>query len=431
MNKNISISLTGDVLLQRRLPCLSKHNGLRTISEILNAQDCRFGNLEMTVHRREGYPEMFPGGVYTMADPFCLKDLQDLGFNVYNTANNHSMDFGHGGLLATLRHLDELGIPHCGTGKNLSDASLPALVECPNGRVAIIGVTSSFHDSYAAGPQNQDIQGRPGVAPLRHKAVYELDEENFENLTRIASLTGINSYHDQARKEGFLPQEDTFKFGTFNFRKGELNRVETTPNQQDLKRTLDAVKDAKLYNDVVIVSIHSHQFKGADKFSAPDFIRIFAHECVDAGADIIVCHGPHVMRGIEVYNKAIIFHGLGNFILQYETPTVVGEEQYWSAGTTRQEATGVGGVAQLKSKGGKIGLMKDPDCWRSYFVTIDWTTEKMGATLYPIEIRTDMNNGLPSLSDNTEILEKVSLLSEEWNTHIMIENGRGKVVVNK
>ena len=288
MDKHIAISLTGDVLLQRRLPNLTKHNELRAISEILNAQDCRFGNLEMTVHRREGYPEMFPGGVYTIADPFCLRDLQKLGFNVYNTANNHSMDFGHGGLLATLRHLDELGIPHCGTGKNLSDASLPALVECPNGRVAIIGVTSSFHDSYAAGPQNQDLQGRPGVQPLRHKAVYELDKENFDNLTRIAALTGINSYHDQARKEGFLPQEDTFKFGTFNFKKGEINRVETTPNLQDLKRTLDAVKDAKLYNDVVIVSIHSHQFKGTDKFSAPDFIRIFAHECVDAGADIIV-----------------------------------------------------------------------------------------------------------------------------------------------
>ena len=84
MNKNISISLTGDVLLQRRLPNLDKHNQLKCISEILNTQDCRFGNLEMTVHRREGYPEMFPGGVYTMADPFCLKDLLDLGFNVYN-----------------------------------------------------------------------------------------------------------------------------------------------------------------------------------------------------------------------------------------------------------------------------------------------------------------------------------------------------------
>ena len=128
--------------------------------------------METTIHRKEGYPEMFPGGCHAMADPFCLKDLCDLGLNVYNTANNHSMDYGHGGLLATLRYLDELGIPHCGTGRNLSDASLPALMECPNGRLAIVGVTSSFHDSYAAGPQNQDFHGRPGVAPLSHKEVY-------------------------------------------------------------------------------------------------------------------------------------------------------------------------------------------------------------------------------------------------------------------
>lgn len=353
--KKINISFVGDVLISRRLPRITPSTELYPIQELFASQDCRFGNLETTVHRREGYPEMFPGGSYTMADPFCLKDLQAFGFNVFNTANNHSMDYSHGGLLATLRHLDELGIPHCGTGKNLSDATLPAYVECENGRVAFIGVTSSFHDSYAAGPQNQDLQGRPGVNPLRHKAVYELDERNFEDLVRIASLTGINSYHDQARKEGYLPQTEEFKFGTFNFCKGDSNKVDTTPNTQDLERTIAAIQDARYQSDVVVVSIHSHQFKGTDKHNVPDFVRIFGQKCIDAGADIVVCHGPHVMRGVEVYNKGIIFHGLGNFILQHETMSVVAEEQYWKVGTTRQDSTGVGGVINTRSKGGKVG----------------------------------------------------------------------------
>lgn len=428
MGKRITFSLTGDILLSRRMP---KKESLSTISNIINKQDCRFGNLETTVHRNEGYPEMFPGGVYTMADPFCLKDLVEFGFNVFNTANNHSMDYGHGGLLATLRHLDELGIPHCGTGKNLSAATQPAFVECPEGRVAFIGVTSSFHDSYAAGPQNQDLQGRPGVAPLRHTAIYSLDEKNFEDLKRIASLTGINSYHDQARKEGFLPKEEYFKFGTFNFRKDNINKVETKPNEFDLNRTLDAIKDAKYYNDVVVVSIHSHQFKGTDKHNTPDFIRIFAQECIDAGADIIVCHGPHVMRGVEIYNKGIIFHGLGNFILQHETMSVVGEEQYWNKGYTRQASTGIGGLMYHSSEGGTKGLISDPDCWISYFVTIEWTAEKIVALLHPIEINKEMNNGLPAMSLNKQIIEKVISLSEQWNTSIEVLNGKGKIVVQR
>lgn len=428
MSKRITISLTGDVLISRRLP---KTANLIAISNIIKSQDCRFGNLETTVHRQEGYPEMFPGGSYTMADPFCLKDLYEFGFNVFNTANNHSMDYGHGGLLATLRYLDELGIPHCGTGRNLSEATLPAYIECPEGRVAIIGVTSSFHDSYAAGPQNQDLLGRPGVAPLRHTSVYDLDEKNFEDLIRIANITGINSYHDQARKEGYLPLESFFKFGTFNFRKGKVNKLETTPNEQDLKRTLDIIKDAKYYNDVVIVSIHSHQFKGKDKHNTPDFIRIFAHNCIDTGADIIVCHGPHVMRGVEIYNKGIIFHGLGNFILQHETMSVVGEEQYWKKGYTRQGSTGVGGLMFEGSKGWKQGLRVDQDCWISYFVTIEWTPEKIIAILHPIEINKDMNNGLPTISENKQIIKKVISLSEQWNTTIDMVDGKGKVVVNR
>lgn len=431
MQKKISLSFVGDVLISRRLPRIASPNGLFAISELMKNQDCRFGNLETTVHRREGYPEMFPGGSYTMADPFCLKDLQELGFNVFNTANNHSMDYSHGGLLATLRHLDDLGIPHCGTGKNLSDATLPAYVECENGRVAFIGVTSSFHDSYAAGPQNQELQGRPGVNPLRHKAVYELDEKNFEDLVRIASITGINSYHDQARKEGYLPETEEFKFGTFNFCKGDSNKVDTTPNTQDLERTIAAILDARYQSDVVVVSIHSHQFKGTDKHNVPDFVRIFAQKCIDAGADIIVCHGPHVMRGVEVYNKGIIFHGLGNFILQHETMSVVAEEQYWKVGTTRQESTGVGGVINTRSKGGKVGLTADSDSWVSFMVTLEWTSESMIANLHPITIKKELNNGLPSLSNDITIIERVAAMSEQWGTTIECNKNLGRIIVQK
>ena len=381
--------------------------------------DVVLGNLETTVHRKEGYPEAFPGGSYVMSDPLCLMDLKEMGFNAFNTANNHAMDYGHGGLLATLRNLDELGLPHCGTGCNLSDAALPAYVECAEGRVAFIGVTSSFHDSYAAGPQNQDMQGRPGVNPLRHTAIYELDEINFSDLARIASVSGINSYHDQARREGYLPEEEHFKFGSFNFRKGTENRALTTPNESDLKRTIDTIRDARTHSDVIVVSVHSHQFKDSDKHNTPDFIRIFAQKCIDAGADVVVCHGPHVMRGIETYGGGFIFHGLGNFILQHETMSVVPEEQYWKAGLTRETSTGVGDVINARSKGGKIGLSADADAWCSYFVTLEIDGGEIHPKIHPIRIDPTKNNGLPSLAyDDTDIIEKIKSMSEVYGTSL-------------
>ena len=100
-----------------------------------------------------------------MASPDVLDSLKRMGIDILNTANNHAMDYGIGGLIATNKYLDEKQIIHFGTRVNLAEASMAKFVDTSNGRIAVIGITSSFHDSYAAGHQNQDMQGRPGVAP--------------------------------------------------------------------------------------------------------------------------------------------------------------------------------------------------------------------------------------------------------------------------
>lgn len=302
------------------------------------------------MHRREGYPAAYPGGGYAMADPYCLKDLKDMGFNIFSTANNHAMDYSCNGLLPTMGYLQEYDIPFSGTGRNLAEASKPAFVECLDGRVSLISVTSSFHDSYSAGPQNQDMQGRPGVAPLRHTAIYELNEKNYEDLCRIANESGINAYHDMGIRTGYLTAVQNLRFGPYQFRKGDDNTVHTTPNKDDLQRTLNIVKDAKGYSDVIMVSIHTHQMLGSDETRNPEFISIFAKECINAGANIIVCHGSHRLRGIELYQGGIIFHGMGNFIFQHELVDYCPEELYNRYGLTRQTATGVSDLFNVRSK---------------------------------------------------------------------------------
>ena len=167
-----------------------------------------------------------------------------------------------------------------------------------------------------------------------------------------------------------MPKSQYLKFATFDFVEGTKNEVRATPLSVDMERTLMSVKEAKLQADIVLVSIHSHQFKGNGKHNTSDFIRIFAHKCIDAWADIIVCHGPHVMRGIEQYNTGIIFHGLGDFFLELDTIKRVGEEDYLMAGTKSSECFGFGGLVKHRSKDGKIGLVADEDVWISYFVGV-------------------------------------------------------------
>ena len=70
------------------------------VSEILKQYECCLGNIETTIRIDEG--QVYPGGTYASADLVCLRDLKTVGFNLLNTTNNSSMDYGHVGLLVTL-----------------------------------------------------------------------------------------------------------------------------------------------------------------------------------------------------------------------------------------------------------------------------------------------------------------------------------------
>jgi poly-gamma-glutamate capsule biosynthesis protein CapA/YwtB (metallophosphatase superfamily) len=47
-----------------------------------------------------------------------------------------------------------------------------------------------------------------------------------------------------------------------------------------------------------------------------DVVR-FSRRCIDSGADLVLGHGPHVPRGIELYKNRLIVYSLGNFVFDY------------------------------------------------------------------------------------------------------------------
>ena len=94
----------GDAFITRRLP-EGGYEGFKELQACIKSHDVRFLNLESTFHACEGYPAAESGGTWAMSDPRTLDDMKVYGFNIFNTANNHSADYGEGGLLATIRHL--------------------------------------------------------------------------------------------------------------------------------------------------------------------------------------------------------------------------------------------------------------------------------------------------------------------------------------
>ncbi|MCQ2592439.1 MAG: CapA family protein [Treponema sp.] len=426
----MKISLVGDILLSKRIP--SGYRGYKEIEELLSNADFNFANLESTVSNYEGYPAAFPGGGYSCMTPEMLDDVISMGFNIFNTANNHSMDYSCEGLLKTIENLKNRNIPFSGTGKNLATASRASYFDTSDGRIALIGITSSFHDSYMAGAQNEEMIGRPGVNPLRHREVYELNEDDFKNLERIVSSCGINNYHNQAIKEGYLAKPDNLKIGPYFFKEGVKGVFHSIPDENDLQRTIKTIKDSKFYSDLVMISIHSHQFENGNKQNTPEFISTFAHTCVDEGADVIVCHGPHCLRGIEIYKNKPIFYGLGNFIFQHEEQYVLPEEFYNKYGKTRQEVSGVGEIMNIRSKNNTVGLRLDEKVWDSVLIQIEKNKNDMKICLYPIDIQLNECKGLkglPRLSDNVRIIEDVKKMSDKYDTEIIIKDNVGYISI--
>ncbi|MEZ4270354.1 MAG: CapA family protein [Myxococcota bacterium] len=92
---------------------------------------------------------------------------------------------------------------------------------------------------------------------------------------------------------------------------------------QDIDTAQKVVADLARKHDLVIVSFQggaegtkaarvphtTEMFLGEDRGD----LRRFTHAVVDAGADLVLGHGPHLLRGMEVYRGRLIAYSLGNF----------------------------------------------------------------------------------------------------------------------
>lgn len=98
---------------------------------------------------------------------------------------------------------------------------------------------------------------------------------------------------------------------------------EVVPNVNDLNEAKRFVEAADKIADIVVVSFHG----GAEGTGAQNVpyntenyfgekrgnLRLFARTVIDAGADLVLGHGPHVLRGMEIYKGRLIAYSLGNF----------------------------------------------------------------------------------------------------------------------
>lgn len=421
---------TGDSFITQRIP-EGGYPGFEELRNVISGHDVKFANLEMTFHDQEGAPAAVSGGTWAMADPRCLDDMCSFGFNIFTTANNHSGDYGEDGVMATIRHLKERDMVFSGTGANLAEASRPCYLETPKGRVALVGACSTFHIASMAGGQSGEMKGRPGLNPLRFTTTYHVTKEHFDMVKELVKATYVNAYDDYGIQMGYgnPKPEGKINFGTYNFALDEKDWVETAPMEADMIRMEKQVQEAVRQADAVFVSIHAHETDYSDFATPPGYLEKMAKRCIDAGASAVISHGPHELRGIEMYHGGLICYSLGNFIFQSETVSMQPYEAYANKGMPVD--TTVGEYMDKRTKNGTAGFPSLENIWRS--VMAAWTLEDGKVTqvqLYPISLGMQekrTRRGTPVLTKNEETLQYLAELSRPFGTRIQIKDGIGYI----
>ena len=105
----------------------------------------------------------------------------------------------------------------------------------------------------------------------------------------------------------------------------ELRVVGEKPHAEHANRILNSIREARNKADFVIVYQHNHVFGDVpfgtmmleelpERLGPADWLKAWTHSEIDAGADLILGHGPHVVRALELYKGRLIVYSLGNFI---------------------------------------------------------------------------------------------------------------------
>jgi poly-gamma-glutamate capsule biosynthesis protein CapA/YwtB (metallophosphatase superfamily) len=257
-----NLILTGDINL---LGVTDPTIPFTQVKDRLHAADVVFANLECCFYEPEVERSLEDEGFY--APLKAAEALSIAGIQAVGNANN--VNYGAAAIRSSLKRLDELGIGHTGAGVNIVEARKPVIVERDGVRFGFLQRTSVYWSHGHEATANY-----PGVATLKAHTAYRPQIEQLRTLTRPGMPPEVVTWADPAALAQF---------------------------REDL---------AALHSraDIVIASHHW----GLDH-EVLDYQVEIAHAAIEAGADLVMGHGPHMPLGIEIYQDKPIFYGVGSF----------------------------------------------------------------------------------------------------------------------
>ncbi len=424
-----TLASVGDMIILRPAANLADPS-FQNALKIIRDADVGFGNFESLIRDETTFKGPL-GGMFGTKE--VAADVKAMGFQVVNRAGNHLMDSNQEGLFETLHFMEQAGLVYAGAGKNLEDARSAHFFESRKGRVGVVGMygevggggQSRLSATYRVG----NTGGRPGLNPIGLTRSIIVDRNQLEALKKIR-----DSVYEH-RSEYSYPLDPPSReaagqldlFGGRYQAGDKVGQQSYTMNPADLQGTLRSIRNGKEYADFMIATIHAHQ--GETELqqwlfedTTPDFLIALAHQSIDNGADVFVGHGPHVLKGIEIYKGKPIFYDLGEFFREWDwgcdcdtNPAMpqTQAERSLKSGATAQQVNYESIIAVSKYDRGKLQKVR----------------------LYPMDAGYESaisKRGVPHVASpevSRRILQRLQKLSTQFGTKIEIEGNVGVIRV--
>jgi poly-gamma-glutamate synthesis protein (capsule biosynthesis protein) len=234
--------------------------------------------------------------------------------------------------------------------------------------------------------------------------------------------------------EGGDNVEGVLSFGGAKYVVGPQIGSSSKANKKDIQELQASVRDADQQSDWIVVSIHAHESAkpGPDNRGTPaDFVVEFGHAMIDAGADMVVAHGPHVLRGIEVYQGKPIFYSMGNFIFENDLVELQPADNYEKVDLP--ESALPSDYFTKRSKNDTVGFPADRKYWQTVIAEVVYANDRTlkGVRLHPVALgfgQSRTKRGQPVPAPETEaiqIFKDLEELCKPYGTTVSYKGGVG------
>jgi poly-gamma-glutamate synthesis protein (capsule biosynthesis protein) len=408
----LSVFLAGDAMIARPWSIVANQAFLDLVAH-MRAADATIVNLETVIHEFRDYAQAQSGGDWMASPPAIAAELKWAGIDMVAHANNHAFDYGAGGVLETLRHVAAAGIVVSGSGADLQAARTPGYLHCNGSKVAHVAMASTFIPYGRASRSRIDMAGRPGLNPLalRHDTVLRAPPRLSSVLQVLTRL---------------LRRKQTRRILGIGVAPGSRLRLERgwRPVRSDARANLAAIREAAAASEIVIVSLHAH-LHGL-------WLRKFARQAIKAGAGAIIVHGPHEVRGLEIYRGRPVLYGLGDFVYEPDFVARYPQEMYDRLGLTDAD-----GPDEVRAMLRRSALATRRETFEGAAAVLRFKAGRCTVVeLLPIDLQFDAepeSRGRPQLADpdlGRQIIARLAARSAPYGTQVRYDAQGNRGVVD-